>query len=217
MLCFFVFFGGISFWNTKTRISAIASEVYKHYKPSEYNLVKEDYGLYDENMFDEKLLNIFGNDDVFNNQYTTKNVEIGDDFAENNVEEGKLLNDIKNILNTKFEQIKEELKHFTDDSKNVLEFQSLFWYIVCYSITPNCYSACGRYLRCYNCIVVWIVAQFAAKFLSVVVVKNFHVTGCLFLVQKIFSKYQTLEEMKCLKTHEMTTIVFQQLTRQQWH
>ena len=67
MLCFFVFFGGISFWNTKTRISAIASEVYKRYKPSEYNLVKEDYGLYDENMFDEKLLNLFGNDDVFNN------------------------------------------------------------------------------------------------------------------------------------------------------
>ena len=77
-------------------------EAYKHYKPPAYNLVKEDYGLYDENMFDDKLLNLFGNDDVFNSYHTAKNVEIGEDFAEKNVEEGKLLNDIKNLLDTKF-------------------------------------------------------------------------------------------------------------------
>ena len=77
--------------------------MYKHYKPSAYNLIKEDYGLYDENMFDDKLLNLFGNDDVFNSYHSAKNVEIGEDLAEKNVEEGKLLNDIKNLLNTKFE------------------------------------------------------------------------------------------------------------------
>ena len=127
----------------------------KHYKPSAYNLVKEDCGLYDENMFDDKLLNLFGNDDVFNSYHAAKSVEIGKDFAEKNVEEGKLLNDINNLLNTKFEELKGELKNFTDDSKNVLEFQSLFRCIVCYSTTPNSYSACvfcGRYLGCYNCI-----------------------------------------------------------------
>ena len=149
------FFAGISFWNTKTQIPAIASEVYKHYKPSAYNLIKEDYGLYDENMFDDKLLNLFGNDDVFNSYHSAKNVEIGEDLAEKNVEEGKLLNDIKNLLNTKFEALKGELKNSTGDSKKVLEFQSLFRCIVWYSTTPNCYSACvfcGRYLGCYNCI-----------------------------------------------------------------
>ena len=149
------FFAGISFWNTKTQIRAIASEVYKHYKPSAYNLIKEDYGLYDENMFDDKLLNLFGNDDVFNSYHSAKNVEIGEDLAEKNVEEGKLLNDIKNLLNTKFEELKGELKNSTGDSKKVLEFQSLFRFIVWYSTTPNCYSACvfcGRYLGCYNCI-----------------------------------------------------------------
>ena len=156
MLLFFLgFFAGISFWNTKTQTRAIASEVYKHYKPSAYNLVKEDYGLYDENMFDDKLLNLFGNGDVFNSYHAAKNVEIGEDLAEKNVEEGKLPNDINNLLDTKFEELKGEFKKITDDSKKVLEFQSLFRCIVCYSTTPNCYSACvfcGRYLGCYNCI-----------------------------------------------------------------
>ena len=63
--------------------------------------------------------------------------------------------------------------------------------------------------------VVWIVAQSAAKVLNVVVVKNFHATRCLFLVSKIFWKYLT-EEMKGVKTHEMTTIVFRQPTRYLW-
>ena len=80
--------------NTKTQIHAIASEVYKHYKLSAYNLVKEDYGLYDENMFDDKLLNLFENDGVFNSYRAAKNVKIGEDLAEKNVEEGKLLNDV---------------------------------------------------------------------------------------------------------------------------
>ena len=83
--------------------------MYKHYKPSAYNLVKEDYGLHDENMPDDKLLNLFGNDDVFNSYHAAKNVEIGD-LPEKNVEEGKLLNDFKNLLNTKFEELKGELK-----------------------------------------------------------------------------------------------------------
>ena len=151
MLFFLGFFAGISFWNTKTQTRAIASEVYKHYKPSAYNLVKEDYGLYDENMFDDKLLNLFGNGDVFNSYHAAKNVEIGEDLAEKNVEEGKLPNDINNLLDTKFEELKGEFKKITDDSKKVLEFQSLFRCIVCYSTTTNCYSACvfcGRYLRC---------------------------------------------------------------------
>ena len=87
----------------------------KHYKPSAYNLVKEDYGLYDDNMFDDKLLNLFGNDDVFNSYHVAKSVEIGEDFAEKNVKEGKLLNDINNLLNAKFEGLKGELKYFTDD------------------------------------------------------------------------------------------------------
>ena len=106
-------------------------------------------------MFDDKLLNIFGNDDVINSYHSTKNVEIGEDLAEKNVEKGKLLNDTKNLLNTKFEELKGELKNSTDDSKKGLEFQSLFSCIVCYSTTPNCYSACvfcGRYLGCYYCI-----------------------------------------------------------------
>ena len=53
--------------------------MYKHYKPSAYNLIKEDYGLYDENMFGDKLLNLFANDDVFNNCHSAKNVEILED------------------------------------------------------------------------------------------------------------------------------------------
>ena len=48
--------------------------------------------------FDDKLLNLFGNDDVFNSYLAAKNVEIGEDLAEKNVEEGKLLNDM--ILKT---------------------------------------------------------------------------------------------------------------------
>ena len=104
--------------------------------------------------------------------------------------------------------------------KKILEFQSLFRCIVYYSTTPNCYSACvfcGRYLGCYNCICRLDVAQSAAKVLNVVVAKHFHATRCLFLVLKIFWKYQALEETKCVKTHEMTTIVFRQRTRYQWH
>ena len=106
-------------------------------------------------MFDDKLLSLFGNDDVFNSYHSAKNVEIGEDLAEKNVKEGILLNAIKNLLNTKFEELEGELKNFTDDSKKVLGFQSLFRCIVCYCTTPNCYSACvfcGRYLGCYNCI-----------------------------------------------------------------
>ena len=48
--------------------------------------------------FDDKLLNLFGNDDVFNSYLAAKNVEIGEDLAEKNVEEGKLINDM--ILKT---------------------------------------------------------------------------------------------------------------------
>ena len=87
--------------------------------------------------------------------YLTVTTQLKAQKLEKNVEEGKLLNDINNLLNTKFEELKGELKNFTDDSKNVLEFQSLFRCIVCYSTTPNSYSACvfcGRYLGCYNCI-----------------------------------------------------------------
>ena len=156
----------------------------KHDKPSAYNLVKEDYGLYDENMFDDKLLNLSGNDDVFNSYHVAKSVEIGEDFAEKNVKEGKLLNDINNLLNTKFEGLKGELKNFTDDSKNVLEFQSLFRCIVCYSttpVTPLVYSVDGTW-DAITAFVVWIVPQSSAKVLNVVVVKNFHATRCLFLV-----------------------------------
>ena len=220
ILCFFGFFAGIGFWNTKTQIRAIVLEVYKHYKLSAYNLVKKDYGLNDENLLDDKLLNLFRNDDVFNSYHAAKNVEIGDDLAEKIVEEGKLLDDIKNVLNTKFEEIKGELKTFTEDSKNVLEFQSIFWCIVCYSTTQNCYSACvfcGLYLGCYNCICRLDSCPVCRKSFNVVVVKNFHASRCLFLVSKIFWKYQTLEEMKCVKTHELTTIVFRQPTRYQWH
>ena len=72
--------------NTKTQIRAIASEVYKQYKPSAYNLIKEDYGMYNENMFDDKLLNIFGNDGLFSSYHSTKNVEIGEGFVKKNVD-----------------------------------------------------------------------------------------------------------------------------------
>ena len=53
---------------------------------------------------------------------STKNVEIGEGLVEKNVEERKLLNDIENLLNTKFEEIKGELKSSTDNSKKVSEF-----------------------------------------------------------------------------------------------
>ena len=84
-MCDYVFlFPVISFWNIKTQIRAIESEVYKHYKPSAYNSIKDDYGLYDKNMFDDKLLNLFGNEGVFSNYNSYKNVEIGEDLVEKN-------------------------------------------------------------------------------------------------------------------------------------
>ena len=171
-------------------------------------------------MFDDKLLNLFGNDNVFNSYHSAKNVEIGEDLAEKNVEEGKLLNDIKNLSNTKFEELKGELKNSNDDSKKVLEFQSLFRCIVCYSTTPNCYSACvfcGRYLGCYNCICRLDSCPVCRKSFKCSCSRRLSCNPMFIPGIEIFWKYQALEETKYVKTHEMTTIVFRQRTRYQWH
>ena len=94
-------------------------------------------------------------------------------------------------------------------------FGALYAILQHQTVTPLVYSVDGTW-DAITAFVVWIVAQSAAKVLNVVVVKNFHATRCLFLVSKIFWKYQTLEEMKCVKIHEMTMIVFRQPTRYQW-
>ena len=95
-------------------------------------------------------------------------------------------------------------------------FGALYAILQHQTVTPLVYSVDSTW-DAITAFVVWIVAQSAAKVLNVVVVKNFHATQCLFLVSKIFWKYQTLEEMKCVKIHKMTTIVFRQPTRYQWH
>ena len=122
------------------------------------------------------------------------------------------------MLDIKFEELKGEFKISIDDSGKVLEFQRLFRCIVCYSttVTQLVYSVDVTWDGIIA-FVAWIVAQSSAKVLNVVVAKNFHTTQCLFLVLKIFWKYQALEETKCVENHEMITIVFQQRTRYRCH
>ena len=134
-----------------------------------------------------------------------------------------ILNDIENMLNTKlkFEEIKGELKSSTDDSKKVSEFQSLFrcalFAILQHQTVTLLVYSVGSTWDAIIAFVTWIVAQSAAKVLNVAVARNFLATQCLFLVLKIFWKYQALEKTECVKIHEMKTIVFRQWTRYQWH
>ena len=95
-------------------------------------------------------------------------------------------------------------------------FGALFAILQHQTVIPLVYSVDGTW-DAIIAFVAWIVAQSAAKVLNIVVARNFHATRYLFLVLKIFWKYQALEETECVKIREMAAIVFRQRTRYQWH
>ena len=151
-------------WNDKTIIRAIAAEMFKDFKPSSYEMIKNDYCIFYLTADEESAL--FGGimDKEFNNlvlkyfQKGFKNLETsGKNSFLLKLKEQQNLDTVKDLFYVELNEIKIEIKNIKKEEKescrqNLLNF---FKCVVCFESAPNSYMSCpfcGRYLSCYKCI-----------------------------------------------------------------
>ena len=145
-------------------IRAIAAERFKDFKPTSYEMIKNDYGIYDLTADEESEL--FGGlmDKEFDNlvpkdfQKGFKNLETsGKNSFLLELKEQQNLDTVKDLFCAELNEIKKEIKNIKKEEKESCRqnLLNLFKCVVCFESAPNSYMSCpfcGRYLGCYKCI-----------------------------------------------------------------
>ena len=145
-------------------IRAIAAEMLKDFKPSSYEMIKNDYGIFDLTANGESELFRGIMDKEFDNlvpkdfQKDFKNLETsGKNSFLLELKEQQSLDTVKDLFCAELNEMKEETKNIKKEEKescrqNIL---NLFKCVVCFESAPNSYMSCpvcGRYFDCFKCI-----------------------------------------------------------------
>ena len=155
-------------------IRAIAAERFKDFKPTSYEMIKNDYGIYDLTADEESQLfgELMDKDNLiiliicwqFDNlvpkdfQKGFKNLETsGRNSFIQELKEQQNLDAAKDLFCAQLNEIKKEIQSIQKEEKESCRqnLLNLFKCVGCFESTPNSFMSfpfCGRYLGCYKCI-----------------------------------------------------------------
>ena len=137
-------------WNKKSLVRAMATESFKMFKPSAYNLIKVDYGDCSGDFDDEFLLlsdwcpnHLTKIDKLKMEVEADKNYYTENKFAEFEL---RIVNSVKACIESTLEK---------SSTNTTAAFSGLFKCVICFESRPNSFYACpfcGRYLGCFSCL-----------------------------------------------------------------